>query len=103
MTAGGFSFPANKIVAVKIDTEGYEGQVIAGCPQLLATEKPLLLIESGHTNPSVCRPLLESGYVFASRVGRQLQVTSTPTTAINGFFLHPAQTEQYLRIGLLRS
>lgn len=97
-----FSFPADKIVAVKIDTEGYEAQVLSGCAELLAREKPLLLVESGHANPLVCEQLMKSGYTFASRIGRQLEPVNAPTTAINGFFFHPAHTEEYLRIGLLR-
>lgn len=96
-----FSFPTGKIVAVKIDTEGYEAPVLSGCAELLGRQKPLLLVESGHANPLVCEQLLKSGYTFARRIGRQLQPVDAPTTAINGFFFHPVHTEEYLHTGLL--
>ena len=97
-----FSFPADKIVAVKMDTEGYEAPVLSGCPELLARQKPLLLVESGHANPLVYEQLVKYGYTFASRIGRQLQPVHAPTSAMNGFFFHPLHAEEYLRVGLLR-
>lgn len=103
LAAGGFSVPTDRIVAVKIDTEGHEAQVLSGCPGLLAAQKPLILAEGGHSNPEVCRPLLELGYVYARRSARQLQVVSAPTTSVNGFFLHPDHSGEYRQIGLLQS
>jgi hypothetical protein len=101
LAAGGFSVPTGRIVAVKIDTEGHEAQVLSGCPSLLAAQKPLILAEGGHSNSEVCRQLLQLGYVYACRSARQLQVVSAPTTAVNGFFLHPDHAAEYRRIGLL--
>jgi len=101
LDAGGFRVPTDKIVGMKIDTEGYEGQVIAGCPKLLAMQRPLVLCEAGHTNASVCQ-LLKAGYVYARRENRQLKIVLGPTAGVNGFFLHPDRAQEYRRIGLLK-
>ena len=97
-----FSVPTDKIVAVKIDTEGFEPRVLAGSRALLLTQKPLILAECGHANPLVFGQLLQLGYVYAQRIASQLQIVSAPTDAINGFFVHPAHAEEYRSIGLLR-
>lgn len=98
-----FSVPTTKIVAVKVDTEGLEAQVLAGARDLLISQKPLILAESGHANVRLCRQLLELGYVYARREANQLQIISAPAKAMNGFFLHPAHAREYRRIGLLKS
>jgi FkbM family methyltransferase len=97
-----FSVPIHKVVAIKIDTEGLEAQVLAGTRDLLAAQKPIILAEGGHSNPLVSRQLLQLGYVYAQRAASQLQIVSAPTTAINGFFLHPAHEDEYRHIGLLQ-
>ena len=97
-----FSVSTAKIAAIKIDTEGLEGQVLAGSAVLLAAEKPLILAEAGHCNSLVCRELLPLGYRYAQRVGRQLEIVDAPVNSINGFFLHPALSAEYRRIGLLK-
>lgn len=102
LAAGGFCVPTNKIVAIKIDTEGYEVQILRGCPELLATQRPLVLAEGGHSNPLVYSQLMPLGYLYARRIGKQLQIVSGPAPAINGFFLHPAHADEYRRIGLLQ-
>jgi len=98
-----FSVPTDKIVAVKVDTEGLEGQVLAGARALLISQKPLILAECGHANSRLCQQLLELGYVYAQREANQLRIISAPASAINGFFLHPAHAGEYRRIGLLKS
>lgn len=103
LAAGGFGVPADHIVAIKIDTEGFEGQVLAGCPALLGTQKPLVLCEGGHSNPTVCRQLLHFGYTYARRHGKQLQILSSPAEGVNGFFLHVHHAQEYRRIGLLKA
>lgn len=98
-----FSVPTDRIVAVKVDTEGLEAQVLAGARALLISHKPLILAESGHANASLCQQLLELGYLYAGREANQLQIISAPANAINGFFLHPTHAGEYRRMGLLRS
>ncbi len=98
-----FSVPTDKIVAVKIDTEGLEGQVLAGSRALLASQEPLILAEAGHCNSLVCKELLPLGYLYARRTGRQLETTTAPVNSVNGFFLHPIHSAEYRRIGLLKS
>ncbi len=67
-----FSVPTNNVVALKIDTEGLEGQVLAGSHTLLASQQPLILAEAGHSNALASRELLPLGYVYAHRSSRQL-------------------------------
>lgn len=96
-----FSVPTHNIVALKIDTEGLEGQVLAGSRALLASQMPLILAEAGHSNVLVSRELLPLGYVYAQRSDRKLRVASGPTGSVNGFYIHPSHFEEYRRIGLL--
>lgn len=103
LAAGGFAVPTKKIVAIKVDTEGYEAETLAGCPDLLAMQKPLVLAEGGHSNPAIYRQLQPFGYVYAVRNGRQLEIVNQPRRAVNGFLLHPDHADEYRHIGLLGS
>jgi FkbM family methyltransferase len=103
LAAGGFSIPTHKIVAIKVDAEGYEAEALAGCPELLAKQKPLILAESGHTNPAVFRQVAPLGYVYACRTGKQLEIVAEPKCTMNGFLLHPDHADEYRSIGLLRA
>ncbi len=97
-----FSVSTDKIVAIKIDTEGLEGPVLAGSRTLLAWQKPLILADAGRCNSVVCQGLLPLGYLYAQRVDRQLENVNAAVNTVNGFFLHPAHSAEYRRIGLLR-
>jgi FkbM family methyltransferase len=90
-----------KVVALKIDVEGYEAQVLAGGYELLCCQRPLIMAESGHTNVAVRDLCLRLGYRLAEREGNQLRITDTPTTQVNGFFLHPDLFDHYRDIGLI--
>ena len=97
-----FAVSTDHVAALKIDTEGLEVQVLAGARGLLRTQKPLILAETGHSNPRIADQLLPLGYVYARRDANQLQIASGPTTNISGFFLHPDHADEYRRIGLLQ-
>jgi FkbM family methyltransferase len=101
LAEGRISGKTEQIVALKIDSEGYEGPVVAGSCNFLAAQKTLVLVEGGHTNPLVFEPLLKLGYVHAQRREGQLRPVDAPVQSVNGFFIHPARFEEYKRIGLL--
>ena len=96
-----FSFRCDRIVAMKIDVEGFEGQVLAGAHNLLAERKPMIMAENSHHNSLAVRILFDHGYKFAERTGRRLQPVDEPADSLNGFFLHPDQFENYRQIGLM--
>lgn len=90
-----------KIVAMKIDTEGFEGRVLVGAAKLLESQKPLIMAEGGHTNELAIRTALDRGYSFAEREGDQLRPSTERTEQVNGFFIHPERVPYYRKIGLM--
>ena len=96
-----FAFPTNNVVAVKVDTEGLEGEVLAGSRSLLVAQRPLILAEAGHSNVLVSKELLPLGYAYARRIDRQLQIAPGPIGSVNGFYIHPSHFDEYRRIELL--
>ncbi|MCL2715093.1 MAG: FkbM family methyltransferase [Alphaproteobacteria bacterium] len=92
---------SQKIVAIKIDVEGYEGHVLGGASDLLERDKPLVLAECGHVTQRVIREAFDHGYVFGERIHDQLVVSVEPTKNVNGFFIHPDMVPYYNRIGLM--
>lgn len=92
----------SNIVAVKIDTEGHEGRVLAGGSILLSEQKPLILAEGGHSIDLAVSTAAKHGYVFAGRDGDQLYVSGGPVPGVNGFYIHPDKIAFYKQIGLVR-
>ncbi len=94
--------PIDRVVAVKIDAEGQEGQILSGAVTTLARQKPLILAESGH-RIQLARDVADRlGYVLAERSGNQLYESNKPTPRCNGFFVHPDQFSYYRDIGLMK-
>jgi FkbM family methyltransferase len=91
----------DRIVAMKIDAESYEGHVLVGARKFLSARKPLILAEGAHTTPLVFETLLGLGYSYAGREGRRLETATGPVPAISGFFIHPDRFGEYQRSGLL--
>ena len=84
---------------VKIDVEGYEGEVLAGAGEMLRTLRPVLLVElhlafledRGVGPMDVLRPLQEAGYRFSLLDGRPIslsQVCGCPLARVH-FFARP--------------
>jgi hypothetical protein len=93
--------PVDRIAALKVDTEGFEGQVLTGARALLASQKPLVIAESAESNPLALRVLEECGYRRARRIDRQLAVSSGPVDAVNGIYIHPERFAEYRAMKLL--
>lgn len=101
LASGGFAVPTDNVVAVKVDTEEYEAEVLAGAASLLARQKPLVVAECGHQNARLRCQMLSLGYQYARRVGRQLEIAPGPVECVNGFFIHRDRIAEYRRLGLL--
>ena len=101
MTAGKSNLNLNDIVAMKIDTEGYEGRVLVGASALLRTQKPLIMAECGHVIDLAVRTAFDHGYLFAERDGDKLRVSDQPTKRVNGFFVHPDKFSFYRLVCLM--
>ncbi|MBS7544718.1 FkbM family methyltransferase [Ancylobacter oerskovii] len=102
MASGVSKLNLHRIVAVKIDTEGFEGHVLVGASKLLDRQKPLIIAECGHVIDLATKTAFSHGYVFAEREGDQLRVSDRPTQRVNGFFIHPEKFSAYRQMGLLR-
>jgi len=101
LASAGSPMNAERIVALKIDAENFEGPILLGARKFLAARKPLVLAEREHTTPQVCEILLNLGYSHAAREARRLKLASSPAETYNRFFMHPDRFEEYRRIGLL--
>jgi hypothetical protein len=101
ISSGVSKLSKRKIVALKIDTEGFEGHVLVGAANLLQGQKPLIMAEGGHTNELAIRTALDRGYRLAEREGDQLRLSTERTKQVNGFFIHPDRVPYYKKIGLM--
>ena len=88
------------IVAIKIDVEGLEFQVMQGSEHILRTWTPLILTESPSQKNGMRQWLASLGYSYAERQGNQLVMTAD-ITANNGFFVHESRLSFYSDRGLL--
>ncbi len=97
-----FDFPIERIVAIKVDVEGLEDQVIQGAVATIIKHKPLILAESGNRNHRLVHLLQPLGYLYTERQGEVLvAIEGTHTTSANGFFLHPDFIPFYEKMGIL--
>jgi FkbM family methyltransferase len=88
------------IVAIKIDVEGLEFQVMQGSEQIIRSWTPLILTESPSQENGMGQWLASLGYSYAERQGNQLVMTAD-ITANNGFFVHESRLSFYRDRGVL--
>ncbi len=101
LASGVATIPTRRIVAMKIDTEGYEGEVLVGASGLLHHQRPLIMAEGGHRIPLAVDTMRQHGYVMMERTGDKLVPTGEARAGDNGFFGHPALFPHYREIGLM--
>ncbi|GLK84610.1 FkbM family methyltransferase [Ancylobacter defluvii] len=89
-----------RIVAIKIDTEGFEGHTMVGASGLLSRQRPLIMAECGHAIPLAVETARLHGYVMLRRVGDRLEIADAPS-GVNTFYGHPSQFRRYRRMGLM--
>lgn len=93
-------FPCHKIVAAKMDAEGYEPKILRGMLNTLRFHKPILLIENGALE--ITRNILSSeGYVLAERVGHKLRIAQNTPHVINYFYCHSDNIDAYKKSEIL--
>jgi len=87
------------IVAIKIDVEGLEFQVMQGSEKNIKQWSPLIMTENPNRTNGMTEWLESLGYRYAERQGSQL-VMKNDITANNGFFLHESRLSFYFDRGL---
>ncbi len=93
--------PLDRIVAIKLDVQGYEAKTLAGGRNLLARYRPLIMIEGANRVPQVDQLLSNLGYFFADYEDGRLVKKDTMSMRTNGFYLHRTRLEEYMASGLL--
>lgn len=89
-----------RIVAVKIDVEGLESEVVEGSLETLDRYKPLVLVEEGNRGEGVAALFASIGFSYAERQGACLRPEHEISRVQNGFFLHPDMITAYRSAGI---
>jgi FkbM family methyltransferase len=97
------SLEQRSIVAIKVDVEGLEEEVIAGAMETIRRNRPLLLLEGVCNNADLAHALKHHGYVPAARNGNRLTPVDHVPAGINSFFIHTGKFELYKEIGVMHS
>ena len=97
------SLKSTPVVAIKIDVEGMEYEVISGGEKTLSTYQPLIMVEENQNrNQSLMSFLNGLGYLRAERIGPCLRLSDGSSAAhYNGFFVHRLRCSEYQDLGLL--
>ena len=90
-----------RIVAIKIDVEGLEAEVLRGAEQTLIRHMPLVMLEGGNRFEGLPEFMSGLGYFYAERQERMLLPVKGKGTAVNGFFLHRSRIGEYSQAGIL--
>jgi FkbM family methyltransferase len=99
LAAGSFRIPVDRIVAIKMDAEMMEPDILAGAALTLDRHKPLVLIEAGHR--SAARAMMQhAGFAMARLDGGRLHPTATPADSVNGWFFHPSRHAEYQALAI---
>src|SRR5207253_3642496 len=91
-------------VAVKIDVEGFELDVLLGMEETLERDEPILMIESNSNDEAVARWLDSKGYRLFAYDPRQntLRQSDDVSGLINYFACAAAKIEQFQQQGAPR-
>lgn len=94
-------FSHRSVVAIKVDVEGCETEVLRGGTKLLRSHRPLVMAEGGNRNHGVRELMASLDYCFAERQGKKLAIQDGIGALSNGFFLHPSRLQEYRSAGIL--
>lgn len=101
LSARHYDVPLDEIIAVKMDVEGFEAEVIEGAIETIRHHRPLLMIEGANRNPAVVGPLQALGYQYADFQSERLVLSNQPSTQTSGFFLHGEKLDTYRQLGMV--
>ena len=97
-----FDIPLDPVVAIKIDVEGLEGDVLEGAKKTIIRHRPLLIVEGGTRYDRVNAFMKRYGYVAFKRDNSNLIFENETTQGVNGIFIHSDKIEVYEKVGLVK-
>lgn len=77
-----------KLLALKIDAEGLEGDILRGAESSLMQHRPIVMLEGGNRYAGLTEYMAMLGYGYYEREGSTMHPISGVGTAVNGFFFH---------------
>lgn len=89
-----------QVAAIKMDIEGHEAVALRGARELLASRKPVLMVEGGGQS-AVGQVMGEYGYIRAARIEGRLVPWDNHPKASDTFWYHPETTEALRNRGLV--
>ena len=98
-----FDVSPDPVVAIKIDVEGLEGDVLEGASETIARHRPLLIVEGGNRYDRMNAFIKRNGYVAFKRDDLHLVLDNDITQGINGIFINSGKIEVYEQVGLVRT
>jgi FkbM family methyltransferase len=96
-----FRFPVTKVAAIKIDVESHEIPVLRGAMSVIERDRPFMMIEGGNANQTMLNMLTDWGYLYATRDGDAVRLTTGPSSVDNGYWVHASRQDEYSKRGLL--
>ncbi|MGH9207034.1 MAG: FkbM family methyltransferase, partial [Acidimicrobiales bacterium] len=100
LASGGFRVPVSNVVAIKVDAEGMEDEVLTGASRILQRHRPLVMAEGGH-HPGPRAVMEALGFKMAELAGDVLRPVPAPTQSVNAWYFHPSRIAEYHALGLL--
>jgi FkbM family methyltransferase len=88
------------ISAIKIDTEGYELNVLRGAEDMIRRHKPIILLERSDENAGIVEFMAGLDYIHAERFGELLRPVFGSGVGANGFFVHKERLETLRQAGI---
>lgn len=91
----------DRIAAIKMDIEGHEAPALRGAREVIARNRPLLMIEGANSDPAVVAVMAEVGYAHFERHDGKLLRHDARSNANDGFWIHPSREADFRGMGLL--
>jgi FkbM family methyltransferase len=93
--------PVQRIMAIKLDVEGWEAEVIDGARETLRRHRPAMLVEGANRTAPVVERLAALGFRYAEFSDGRVHLSDAISGRIGGYYLHEARLDEYRRSGLL--
>lgn len=83
-----------ELLALKIDAEGLEGDILRGAEKTLISYKPVVMLEGGNRYDGLTEFMAKLGYAYYERDGSVMRCINGVGMAANGFFFHVKHIEE---------